>query len=234
MTVTGGAEDRTSPIGVVEAIRRVTAAVGAIPKAHKITEGPAKYAYRGIDDIVEAVQPALIEHGLVIFPERTAKVYEMRQTRNGGALQWVSLDVQWKIIGPDGWGVHAMTVGEATDTSDKATNKAHTAAYKILLSELFHIPFSGEDPDATRNEYGEAKQTDPWAGADPDTLAALAAQEERLINLRSDLFDKATAKASAQYGSPVDSIRSTGPGWLNYWTGLLDAAYKALDKEAGE
>lgn len=148
------------PVTVQEAIRRVSAAVGAVGKNKRVEQGPAKYAYRGIDDILEVAHPAMAEHGLVIAPRVVDRIYEPRSTRNGGAAQFVVLFVEWTVIGPDGSRLEPapLTVGEAVDTSDKATNKAHTAAWKLLLSELLALPYSEPDHDADRVELGHRGQ----------------------------------------------------------------------------
>ena len=64
------------------------------------------------------------------------------------------------------------------------------------------------------------------------TSPALA--KTRATELHSLIVRSKAVCERCGYECPVDSIRATGPGWLNYWTGLLDAAYAALDKEAGE
>lgn len=174
----------------------IKAEIGAVGKDQRITSGPAQYAYRGIDAILDAAHQALITHEVTIVPTGAEPVYEMRQTRNGGPLQWVSLTVTWLIISDDD-SIAACTVGEALDTSDKATNKAHTAAYKVLLSQLFAIPYSGEDPDADRHEMGAP--ADPMATAEQyETLLA------RIKTLPDDLQDD--LRAWVRNGPRLDSL----------------------------
>lgn len=214
------------PVTVQEAIRRVSAAVGAVGKNKRVEQGPAQYAYRGIDDILEAAHPAMVEHGLIIAPRVIDRVYEPRSTRNGAASQFVVLVVEWTVIGPDGSRLEPapVTVGEAVDTSDKATNKAHTAAWKLLLSELLALPYSEPDHDGERIELGhrdqrpagggrgqgqarqrrEARQAEPpahpepWPLPEPDVVASMWS------NLDPEVAAEATRCAEQLENLPPD------------------------------
>lgn len=136
---------------LTEKLARIKRDIGAVGKDSKMTEGPAKYAYRGIDSILSAAHDGLIRHEVTIVPVDAEPTYESRTTKNGGHAQWVSLKVRWEVRSGDEM-IPGCSIGEALDYSDKATNKAHTAAHKVFLSELFAIPYSTEDPDDTRVE----------------------------------------------------------------------------------
>lgn len=162
----------------------IKAEIGAVGKDQRITEGPARYAYRGIDAILSAAHQALIDHQVVIFPVTCEPTYEMRQTSKGNPLQWVSLRVAWSITS-GAETLLAETVGEAMDTSDKVTNKAHTAAHKVLLSQLFAIPYSADEQDSERHELGRT-EPEPVDTIDSAEYAALLA---RIKTLPDDVQD---------------------------------------------
>lgn len=258
--------DYTTPeqVPVQEAIRRVMLDVGAIGKNKQMTEGP-RYNYRSVDDILAAAQPSLIRHGVVIAPTQVVTEYEMRSTSRGNAQQWVSMKVDWIVKGPcgdtyrDEEGRIPTTSAEALDTSDKATNKVHTATYKTLLSQLLSIPYSAEDQDASRNELGtpgKALTPAEQAKADRAAMAAIAAawegasfeQTDRADALQKALDEIAEADESLAakviertearaYGGkdqklPVVKVRDLDPGWLNWWDGVIAKAKEAL-AEAG-
>lgn len=227
------------PYTVWQAITHVKAAIGAVGKDRKVTEGPAKYAYRGIDAILDAAHDAIVTAGLVIVPEQVAPTYESRQTRNGAHSQWVTLRVRWRIYGPTGDFITAATIGEAADTSDKATNKAHTAAWKVLLSELFAIPYSADEQDEHRPEAGAPVSGDELrarAEAERARHARANTLQESLENLPGELYDKAVERMTAsalKAGAKVDSYAtvdqlgegSTLDSWLDAWDKLLVAAW---------
>jgi hypothetical protein len=175
------------PMTVEARLLKVKDAIGALGKDKQMGQDGG-YSYRGIDAILDHAHDALIRWGVVIVPVASDVVYDVRQTRGGNPMTVCLLEVTWGVKGVDGEALEPMPVtrGEATDTSDKATNKAHTAAYKVLLSELFAIPYSEQDPDEERIEQGVSERgpAEPW---DVDRLAALT---ERWENLPADLASK--------------------------------------------
>lgn len=245
----------TSRPTVQEAIINVKRAIGAVGKDRKIEQGPAKYNYRGIDAILDAAHDALVDEGLLVVPVQAVPSYEMRATRNGDPMQWVSLVVDWLVMGPAGdvllcdvpeinptTGELVMvkrppqTIGEAADTSDKATNKAHTAAWKILLSELFAIPFSADEQDASRLEHGHgvARGAPParWTRALREQAEAL---QESLDNLPTELYraaiDRMTARAREK-GRDIEDfggVADLGPEWVPVWDRLLAKAWETAE-----
>jgi len=123
--------------------------VGAIGKGGKMEQGPAKYAYRKVDDVIQAVHPVFAELGIVMAPQVNDVRMSTYQTKNGSEWRHAALTVDFMFYGPDGDSVRVSTVGEATDSGDKCANKAHTAALKVALCQLLLIPFDSQDPDDT-------------------------------------------------------------------------------------
>ena len=116
--------------------------IGAVAKTRQnVTQ---KYNFRGIDDFLNACHHVMAKHGLTIVPvdmqhELTARD---RITDNGkpGYTMHVVNKVRWEAEGPAGDKKHFVTVGEAADTADKATNKSISAAEKYMLISVFKIP----------------------------------------------------------------------------------------------
>jgi len=161
-----------------QALAAVMADVGAVGKGRRIEQGPAKYAYRGIEDMLSKIQPAFVKHGVVCFPRVLSAEYRDGTTKNGGSTREATLHVQFTFVGPAGDRIEAITVGEATDTSDKASNKAMTAAYKYALLLTLAIPTELDDQDAERIERGH--HVDPakaWEIAAKNRLVAEAGKE---------------------------------------------------------
>lgn len=108
------------------------------------------YAFRGIDDVFNALSPLLAKHKLAILPLILDRTCEARETAKGGVLYSVCVTVEYKIMSArDGSEISVRTMGEAMDSGDKATNKALSAAYKYMALQTFAIPTEGDnDADA--------------------------------------------------------------------------------------
>lgn len=112
------------------------------------------YAFRGIDDVYNALAPMLAKSGLVILPRCMDRTVTERQARNGGALFNVVVEVEFDFVSSHDGSKHTVVMyGEAMDSADKATNKAMSAAYKYAAMQAFCIPTEGDnDADATTHE----------------------------------------------------------------------------------
>lgn len=118
------------------------------------------YAFRGIDDVYNALAPLLSKSGLVILPRCVDRTVTERQTRNGGALFNVVVEVEFDFVSSHDGSKHTIVMfGEAMDSADKATNKAMSAAYKYAAMQAFCIPTEGDnDADATTHDVASKPQ----------------------------------------------------------------------------
>lgn len=120
------------------------------------------YNFRGIDDVYNSLAPALISSGLVVLPRITASEYEKLQNKSGGTTIRCVLNVAFDIVAHDGSTHIVNVIGEALDTSDKATNKAMAIAYKYMALMTFCIPIVGnDDPDSVTLELGAPHASQP-------------------------------------------------------------------------
>jgi hypothetical protein len=112
------------------------------------------YNFRGIDDVYNALAPHLSESRLVLLPRVLNRTVTERETKSGGTLFYVVLDVEFDLVsGVDASSHTVRVIGEAMDSGDKATNKAMSAAYKYACMEVFCIPTEGDnDADGTTHE----------------------------------------------------------------------------------
>lgn len=147
-----------------------------IAKAHKNTQGSG-YMFRGIDDVYAALSPLLAKHRLVVIPRVIQRDVIERQSKNGGALFYVSVHAEFDFVSAiDGTTHTAATFGEAMDSGDKATNKAMSAAYKYAAFMTFAIPTEGDnDADASTHEVA-VRTPDTISQEQEDTLRALASE----------------------------------------------------------
>ena len=78
-----------------------------------------------------------------------------RTTRSGNTLEYVLVEGRFRFTGPAGDHAEVVTIGQGSDTSDKACNKAMSAAIKYALIQTFVIPTRDmTDADATTEEMG--------------------------------------------------------------------------------
>jgi hypothetical protein len=121
------------------------------------------YAFRGIDDIFNALASVLAANSLCIIPRVLTREVIERQTSGGKPLFYVNVDVEFDLVcAIDGSKHTARVCGEAMDSADKATNKAMSAAYKYMALQLFCIPTEGDnDADATTHVVAAATPTAP-------------------------------------------------------------------------
>ena len=104
------------------------------------------YNFRGIDDVYNALAPFLATHGLCILPRVLSRSCEERRTKDGGAIFYVTVEVEFDFVCAEDGSKHIVkTFGEAMDTADKATNKAMSAAYKYAAFQAFAIPTEGDN-----------------------------------------------------------------------------------------
>ena len=121
------------------------------------------FNFRGIDDVYNALAPALVKHGLVILPRILDRTVTERQTQKGGALFYVVVKAEFDFVCAEDGSKHTVvTFGEAMDSGDKATNKAMSIAYKYAAFQVFCIPTedTAQDADGTVHDVaGKGQQT---------------------------------------------------------------------------
>lgn len=140
--------------GVYAAISKVMGVLAkdGIQKDRKNAQ--QNYQFRGIDDVYNALAPAMVECGLVVIPKCLERSSVDRESKGGGALFYVIVKASYTLVCvADGSSVEAGPFyGEAMDSGDKATNKAMSAAYKYWAMQTFAIPTNAEN-DAENASY---------------------------------------------------------------------------------
>lgn len=134
--------------------------IGPVTKSQKNTH--QGYKFRGIDQFVNALHPALVKHGVVMVPEVLERVEQIKEvTRsngNSGVDKHVSLKVKYTFWAEDGSNVSTVMVGEGVDSGDKATNKALSASLKYALIQTFSVPTEDmAEADLESPELGKAR-----------------------------------------------------------------------------
>lgn len=123
---------------IYQAINEVMEACGAVGK--DMNNRQQGYNYRGIDDVMNALNPALKKAKVFASPEVLESTREERHTAKGGLLIYSIAKVKYTFYAADGSSVSAIVIGEGMDSGDKSMNKAMSAAYKYALFQVFCIP----------------------------------------------------------------------------------------------
>lgn len=141
---------------IFSAIAGVMRDVGAVAK-EKEFESPigkkGNYMFRGIDDVMNALHPAMVNNKIFVVPEILEQIRETRTSKSGAQMQVSICKIKYTFFAEDGSSVYAIVIGEGMDTGDKATNKAMSIAFKYACFQVFCIPTEEmQDPDAERPE----------------------------------------------------------------------------------
>jgi hypothetical protein len=157
---------------VLTAVREVMAEVIGIAKAGEMKQrGQTQYTFQKYDDMAAAVGKAFRSAGVatqtVLAGPPNVDHWE-KSTQNGKTTwTWVQVTMRFVLTSlVDGSTFTVESVGEGLDSSDKATNKAMTGAYKNALKIAFTLSTADDgDPDATRPEAtGETVRNAPQNG----------------------------------------------------------------------
>lgn len=199
-------------MNIYQSITKIMEEVPSIGKTQKNkTQG---FMYRGIDDVMNALQPLLAKNKVFIVPEILEQMREERTTSKGGNLIYSICKIKYKFYAEDGSSVEAITIGEGMDSGDKATNKAMAIAMKYALFQVFCIPTDEmKDPDSETPEQStkKSKTTDNQI-SEADAKKVEAMMKEMGWNVEELLqknykISKTTDLTASQYVKILEAIK---------------------------
>lgn len=137
---------------------KMAAVLAALPAIGKGGTAPASmggYKFRGIEQVLDALNPILSEQGVYYTP----RVIERVVGTDRGKMHVVNLHVEYTFHCADGSSVTASVWGEGSDTGDKSTQKAMTAAQKYMLFQVFAIATEDQaNSDSDRTGYDHSAE----------------------------------------------------------------------------
>lgn len=167
--------------------------VGAVGKDQKNTQQGFKF--RGIDQFVNALYPALTKHAVFMSPRCVMEAHELkevvRSSGKSGIDKHVTIYMEYDFFAEDG---SKVTIGpipaEGLDSGDKATNKALSAALKYALIQTFSIP---------TEDMAEADLDSPEIAAKVKEVPAAAAPKKTVSfnKPKPQVAQKPTAQAAS-------------------------------------
>ena len=143
-----------APRQIYALMAKVAGDVGAIGKDRENKQ--QHYKFRGIDEFMNAVGPAMRKHGVSVEPQVLKHTIAPCKTTRGNDSFMATVVQRFTFYAPDGSSMSAVTVGVAMDSGDKAVNKAMSAAMKYALSQTFVV--ATEEGDDTENASEEVDQ----------------------------------------------------------------------------
>lgn len=148
----------TSTMNLAQKILAITGKVGHQQKTGR--NSVQGYGFIEQAAVVAAIRPLLEAYGVVILPAVSGRTIERFVNAKGNTSVHVNVTMKFTVMNADAekdlWEFE-WDAGEAIDTSDKATNKAVTAAHKSFLMKLFNISDKEdadiESPEVPQNRY---------------------------------------------------------------------------------
>ena len=147
-------EKKEKPM-IYAAMAKILAEVGSVSKDRK-SIGKFTFAYRGIDDVMNALHEAFGNNGLFITQRVIS--HDM-STIEGRGIHHI-MKVEFSFCALDGSTVKSTVMGECIENGDKGTGKCMSYALKTCLLQTFLIPTEDEskDPDSTNQPITRQQQ----------------------------------------------------------------------------
>lgn len=208
-----------TPPGILAALHAVMAEIKAVGKEG--WNNYSNYNFRGIDGVLNAVGPALRQHRVVLIPTVEHIDYDSVPAKGGAMMTAVRLRMRVALYAMDGSSIAATVWGEAFDSGDKATAKAHSVALRTALIQMLALPTQEPDPDESTYERRNANMTDEQVLADAETadsltLARMVQQAQHDGN--RPLYDGLVKIGKRRFPpkhAPAPAANDGGDGYMN-------------------
>lgn len=192
----------TEGLNIYQRMLAITADMQTVAKNLLVPAGGGKYRAVSETDVLNAVKPLEIRHGVYSYPverrtisvdvletEERRKDYDTKQYETIKKTQFVyRIETRYRFVNVDfpNEYIDVVSYGDGIDSADKAPGKAMTYSDKYALLKAYKIQ-TGDDPDqdaspdyknakpAARNTKAAAKQAEP---AQPEQAAG---QDRELV-----------------------------------------------------
>ena len=172
------------------------------------------YAFRGIDDVLNALAPLFKKYGVFCIPTVTARQVTQVETKSGGNLFYTTIEADFTFYSAeDGSKLSGRVIGEAMDSGDKSTNKAISAAMKYLCILTFCIPLEGEnDADAVTHEIKPAPGKRPPQKPEVAALAPPPHLSDQALDLYHNICDTTDPEQVKVIVEGMKKVEAITPG----------------------
>lgn len=195
-----------------EKIIALLADAGAVAKDQENKE--QKFSYRGVDQVVNAINPLLKKHRVAVLPTKITKLISERfENANKKIVTDAVCVIEYTWIAEDGSEFKTEVQGQGRDFADKAVAKASSVAFRTLLLQSLALPTGDKDPDSESIEVSTAAPAKPTALA--DAQKSLDALKVEIANLLVEKGVVASVGDSAGIQAAGTDFFSGRPGWSN-------------------
>lgn len=181
---------------VQQQVAKVTRDIGVVGKSKK-SAAAGNYSYRGIEAVMNALNPVLAEHKVTIVPN----VVHWERIDGAKGNRLLTLVVRYDIWGPAGDKIESTVVAEGIDNQDKGPGKAMSYAFKAMAAQVFCIPTEDNVDNESHAETFEnatrAPQRAPAATPEDSSSPSPSEKPGRSEALTAAL------KAAPEYDGPV-------------------------------
>jgi len=151
------------------------------------------YFFRGIDDVINLITHLMVEENIIMAPHYEVIKYE-RVPQGTKFITAVILRGTFTFYSTlDGSKIECKAIGEALDFSDKAANKAMSAALKYCLLQTFMIPTDeAKDNELANPEVliiAETTKKNSLANTEPVIIDNDKEHEEALSMVMAEIND---------------------------------------------
>ena len=132
---------------IVAALNAAALEIGPVGKSGKAAQQMGGWAFRSIDDVVNACSGPMARNGLIVIPaitETKSEVWNDKWRKEYARYRF-------RIMHVSGEWIETEMVAVALDNGDKGLGKATSYALKEFLTRMFLIP-TGDDTESTN--YG--------------------------------------------------------------------------------
>ncbi len=131
-------------MSVVQRLLQVMAEVDGLTKDG--TNEQQHYSFLSEEKVTTTLHQAFTKAGLTMRPVGMKLLSEFEYPTKSGHARGRLIECTYELADAEGDSLPVQVIGEGTDSGDKATNKAMSAALKYALRQTCMIS-TGEDPD---------------------------------------------------------------------------------------
>lgn len=205
-------------MNIYQKMSAITKEINTVAKNLQVGEGKNQYKAVGEADVLAAVKPIEIKHGVYSYPfdREIVESGEMVSTTKYGDRKSLYLRVKtiYRFVNVDEPSefIDITTYGDGVDSQDKAPGKAMTYGDKYALLKAYKIQ-TGDDPDQDESETLNTidRTGEPAYPERPAMLSCVQKwyQVEKLLAAyRIDSIDKLTdAQLQALYNKGAEKIK---------------------------
>ena len=141
-------------LNIYQKMLAITEEITAVAKNLSVSYGQSSYKAVGEADVLAAVKPIEIKHGVYSYPHHRKLTKEDELVKSDGKLTiFMRLETTYRFVNvdkPEEY-IDIVTYGDGTDSQDKAPGKAMTYSDKYALLKAYKI-ITGDDPDQKASE----------------------------------------------------------------------------------